>query len=114
MLFKRFESGFHAFRETPKKLHCIHTDFLSALKEGFVPVGEEAQRLLYEVDKWGDATAGRPARGERALRAGRLPRERLRQMTDEALYVLAAMLPEHRRGYYSNLSRATRETIEWV
>lgn len=45
---------------------------------------------------------------------GRLPRERLRLMTDEALYVLAAMLPEHRRGYYADLSRATMETIEWV
>lgn len=45
---------------------------------------------------------------------GRLPRERLRQMTDEAMYVLAAMLPEHRRGYYSDLSKATTETIEWV
>ena len=40
------------------------------------------------------------------------PRERLRQMTDEALYVLAAMLPEHRRGYYSDLSKATTEMIE--
>jgi 1-acyl-sn-glycerol-3-phosphate acyltransferase len=43
---------------------------------------------------------------------GRLPRERLRLMTDEVLYQLAAMLPEHRRGYYSDLSRATTETIE--
>jgi hypothetical protein len=51
MLFKRFESGVHAFRETPKKLPCIHTDFLSAVKEGFVPACEEAQRLLYQVDK---------------------------------------------------------------
>jgi 1-acyl-sn-glycerol-3-phosphate acyltransferase len=45
---------------------------------------------------------------------GRLPRERLRLMTDEALYVLAAMLPDYRRGYYSDLSRATRETIEFL
>jgi 1-acyl-sn-glycerol-3-phosphate acyltransferase len=43
---------------------------------------------------------------------GRLPRARLRLMTDEVLYQLAAMLPEHRRGYYSDLSRATTETIE--
>ena len=41
------------------------------------------------------------------------PRKRLRQMTDEAMYILAAMLPEGRRGYYSDLSKATRETIEW-
>jgi 1-acyl-sn-glycerol-3-phosphate acyltransferase len=45
---------------------------------------------------------------------GRLPRERLRQMTDEAMYVLAAMLPEHRRGHYSDLSKATMETIEFL
>lgn len=43
---------------------------------------------------------------------GRLPRERLRQMTDEAMYQLAAMLPEHRRGHYNDLSKATMETIE--
>jgi 1-acyl-sn-glycerol-3-phosphate acyltransferase len=45
---------------------------------------------------------------------GRLPRERLRLMTDEALYQLAALLPEHRRGYYADLTRATLETIERV
>ena len=37
----------------------------------------------------------------------------LRQMTDEAMYVLASMLPEHRRGVYSDLSKATQDTIEW-
>jgi len=44
----------------------------------------------------------------------RAGREKLRQMTDEAMYILAAMLPEYRRGVYANLSLATRETIEWV
>jgi 1-acyl-sn-glycerol-3-phosphate acyltransferase len=44
----------------------------------------------------------------------RLPRERLRLMTDEAMYVLAALLPEPRRGYYADLSLATTETIEFV
>lgn len=39
-------------------------------------------------------------------------RSQLRQMTDEAMYVLAAMLPEARRGFYSDLSRATQETLE--
>jgi 1-acyl-sn-glycerol-3-phosphate acyltransferase len=43
---------------------------------------------------------------------GRLPRERLRLMTDEALYQLAGLLPEHRRGHYADLSKATAETIE--
>ena len=45
---------------------------------------------------------------------GRLPRERLRLMTDEALYQLSALLPEHRRGYYADLSQATMETLERV
>jgi 1-acyl-sn-glycerol-3-phosphate acyltransferase len=40
--------------------------------------------------------------------------EMLRQMTDEAMYVLAAMLPEYRRGFYADLSLAAQETIEWV
>ena len=34
----------------------------------------------------------------------RAGREMLRQMTDEAMYILAAMLPEYRRGFYSDLS----------
>lgn len=38
--------------------------------------------------------------------------DRLRLMTDEAMYILAAMLPERRRGDYADLSKATRETIE--
>jgi 1-acyl-sn-glycerol-3-phosphate acyltransferase len=37
----------------------------------------------------------------------------LRKMTDEAMYVLAAMLPEQRRGAYADLSQASQETIEW-
>lgn len=43
---------------------------------------------------------------------GRLPRERLRQMTDEAMYQLSALLPERRRGHYARLDQATTETIE--
>jgi 1-acyl-sn-glycerol-3-phosphate acyltransferase len=40
-------------------------------------------------------------------------REQLRRMTDEAMYLLAGMLPEHRRGVYADLSQATQETLEW-
>jgi 1-acyl-sn-glycerol-3-phosphate acyltransferase len=39
-------------------------------------------------------------------------RSQLRQMTDEAMYVLAAMLPEERRGVYADLSQATRLTLK--
>jgi 1-acyl-sn-glycerol-3-phosphate acyltransferase len=55
---------------------------------------------------------GRPFRFRPIL--ARPDREQLRKMTDEAMYLLAAMLPESRRGYYSDLSKATHETVEWV
>jgi 1-acyl-sn-glycerol-3-phosphate acyltransferase len=41
-------------------------------------------------------------------------REQLRQMTDEAMYALASLLPAHRRGVYSDLSRATQDMIEFI
>jgi 1-acyl-sn-glycerol-3-phosphate acyltransferase len=41
-------------------------------------------------------------------------REDLTRMTDEAMYVLAEMLPERRRGAYSDLRRATRDWIEFA
>ncbi len=41
-------------------------------------------------------------------------RDQLRLMTDEAMYVLSALLPPGRRGYYSDLSCATQNTIEPV
>jgi 1-acyl-sn-glycerol-3-phosphate acyltransferase len=54
---------------------------------------------------------GAPFRFKTGERAGR---EMLRLMTDEAMYILSSMLPEYRRGFYSDLSLATRATIEWV
>ncbi|MFQ5942188.1 MAG: lysophospholipid acyltransferase family protein [Anaerolineales bacterium] len=45
---------------------------------------------------------------------GQRDRDRLRKMTDEAMYVLAGMLPRERRGVYSDLSRATTDTIEML
>jgi 1-acyl-sn-glycerol-3-phosphate acyltransferase len=42
----------------------------------------------------------------------RASKDQLRQMTDEAMFILAAMLPKNRRGYYADLSRATKDTIE--
>jgi 1-acyl-sn-glycerol-3-phosphate acyltransferase len=66
--------------------------------------------------RWRDPGAtvkfGRPFRlnslGKRANK------EMLRQMTDEAMYILSAILPEYRRGFYADLSCATHEFIEWV
>jgi hypothetical protein len=34
-------------------------------------------------------------------------------MTDEAMYILSAMLPDEQRGFYADLSQATQDTIEW-
>lgn len=42
----------------------------------------------------------------------RANRQLLRKMTDEAMYYLAAMLPVERRGYYSDLTKATQDTIQ--
>ncbi len=53
---------------------------------------------------------GRPFRFR--VEFNRPSRQQLRQMTDEAMYVLAEMLPENRRGYYADLSKATRQTLE--
>jgi len=41
-------------------------------------------------------------------------RDQLRLMTDEAMYSLSVLLPPARRGYYSDLTRATTKTIEPV
>ena len=44
----------------------------------------------------------------------RVRKDQLHQMNDEAMYILAAMLPEHLRGDYHDLSKATQNTIEWL
>lgn len=44
----------------------------------------------------------------------RVSKEQLRCMTDEAMYILASMLPEEQRGIYQDLSKATQNTIEWL
>lgn len=41
-------------------------------------------------------------------------REDLTRMTDEAMYILSAMLPENRRGVYSDLTKATQNTLTWL
>ncbi|TAF05622.1 MAG: helicase [Nostocales cyanobacterium] len=54
LLFKRFESSVYAFQETLKKLLLVHERFLTALVQGFIPAGEEAQTLLSEDDNQGE------------------------------------------------------------
>lgn len=45
---------------------------------------------------------------------GKADRYQLRKMTDEAMYILAAMLPPEQRGFYSDFTQATLDTIEWI
>ena len=55
---------------------------------------------------------GRPFRYREPYR--RADRDQLRIMTDEAMYVLSALLPSERRGVYADLSQATQATIEFL
>jgi 1-acyl-sn-glycerol-3-phosphate acyltransferase len=57
-------------------------------------------------------TLGRPFRFRPSV--PRPGRDELRLMTDEAMFVLAGMLPEALRGVYANLSLATLSTIDFV
>lgn len=84
-----------------------------------VPVavtGTEGFPALRFTKRWrqpgGRVRFGKPFRFLPELR--RANSQTLRKMTDEAMYVLAAMLPEHRRGVYSDLSKASQETFEWL
>jgi 1-acyl-sn-glycerol-3-phosphate acyltransferase len=58
-------------------------------------------------------TFGRPFRF-RADGRSRIPRDEMHQMTQEAMYQLAALLPEHRRGFYHDLSQMTTNYLEFV
>lgn len=53
---------------------------------------------------------GRPVYVNQETRENRRPD--LRKITDEAMYVLASLLPPEVRGVYSDLDLASRETIE--
>lgn len=57
-------------------------------------------------------TIGRPFRVRPAYRRARS--EQLTQLAEEAMYVVAKMLPPERRGVYADLSKATEDMIEMV
>lgn len=44
----------------------------------------------------------------------RVPREEMSRMMQEAMYQLAALVREDRRGFYSDLSKTTTDTLEFV
>jgi len=50
MLFKRFESSVHAFRQTVNRLRNLQRAFQGALDRGLVPAGDEATDILYKSD----------------------------------------------------------------
>jgi len=50
MLFKRFESSVHAFRQTVNRLRNLQRAFQGALDRDLVPAGDEATDILYKSD----------------------------------------------------------------
>jgi 1-acyl-sn-glycerol-3-phosphate acyltransferase len=84
-----------------------------------VPIALEGtdQFPTTSLEKWRGPGAliriGRPFRF-RPAPEGKADRQRLRLMTDEAMYQLASLLPEARRGFYRDLSRATNETLDFA
>lgn len=57
-------------------------------------------------------TVGQPFRVRPTYRRARS--EQLTQLAEEAMYVVAAMLPPERRGVYADLSKATQNMIEML
>ncbi|MGD9873676.1 MAG: helicase-related protein [Kiritimatiellia bacterium] len=55
LVFKRFESSVFAFQETIKRLLKVNQRFLAAINNGMIPAGEDAQAILYESDRLGEA-----------------------------------------------------------
>ena len=78
--------------------------------------GSEGFPTLPFLSRWHEpgveVTIGHPFRVRPTFRRAR--GAQLKQMSDEAMYLLAAMLPAERRGVYSDLSQATQEMIELV
>jgi 1-acyl-sn-glycerol-3-phosphate acyltransferase len=83
-----------------------------------IPVAVEGTKGFPSINpvRWRQGGAvvqlGRPFKFQGV--AKRPKRDELRKMTDEAMYVLARMLPETRRGEYADLSQATTETIQFI
>jgi 1-acyl-sn-glycerol-3-phosphate acyltransferase len=76
-------------------------------QESIVPGWRRFRRERLEVQ------IGRPFRFD-YNGTGKLDRQAIRQMTSEAMYILAAMLPEDYRGVYSDLSQATTQYIRYL
>ncbi|MBN1285187.1 MAG: 1-acyl-sn-glycerol-3-phosphate acyltransferase [Anaerolineae bacterium] len=84
-----------------------------------VPVGVDgADRFKWNIQRVRRTTLkmrfGRPFRfrsPENLDEDGRIPRKVLKQMTTEAMYQLALLLPERLRGFYSDLENMTTDYL---
>jgi 1-acyl-sn-glycerol-3-phosphate acyltransferase len=103
---------------------------LRQAKEGIAYVGSRSHAPILPVAidgtigfpalrgtrRWREAgarvTFGKPFRFRQEL--AHANRDQLHVMTEEAMYVLAELLPPHRRGVYADLSQATQRTLEWL
>jgi 1-acyl-sn-glycerol-3-phosphate acyltransferase len=101
---------------------------LSEAKEGMVYIATKANAIIVPVGLDGtDQFPGSLKRLRRApitIRFGRafrlrtngrarIPRDEMHQMTRETMVQLAALLPEHRRGFYRDLDSTTSEYLEF-
>lgn len=90
---------------------------LLAVRTGalFVPVGIDGTDRFptFSLRRWREEGVtiriGRPFRFRST--GAKADRAELRRMTDEAMYELARLLPERRRGVYQDLSKATTSTL---
>lgn len=103
---------------------------LSPAKEGIAYLAARSGVPLIPTAVWGTVgfpafrTSSRWKKGGAQIRFGkpfryhahlqRPTKEQLRLMTDEAMYLLAALLPPELRGVYNDLEKATQTTIEWL
>jgi len=77
--------------------------------------GTEGFPALRGSARWrGPGAVVRLGRGFRFRPSSTGEREDLPRMTQEAMYVLAGMLEERRRGYYAELGHSTTEMLEFV
>ncbi|MBN1565821.1 MAG: 1-acyl-sn-glycerol-3-phosphate acyltransferase [Anaerolineae bacterium] len=102
---------------------------LSEPKDGMTYVALKANAMIVPVGV--DGTEQFPASLKRLRRAPitirfgrafrfrtegrkRIPRDEMRAMTQQAMYQIAQLLPEHRQGIYSDLSQAHTDLLDFV
>lgn len=83
-----------------------------------VPVGIEGSdqfpRSLWRLRRAPVVIRFGPAFRFRTEGRARVPREEMHHMTEQAMYQIARLLPEHRRGAYADLSRMATDSLEFI